>query len=94
MANYKNAEKALRHSQRRRMYNKRNLSMMRTYIKKLRKKINEKAEEKELKELLRKTVAIIDRTIKKGVIKENTGNRYKSRLSIQVNKAIAESKKQ
>ncbi len=93
MANYKNAEKALRQSQRRRMYNKRNISMMRTYIKKLRKKIEERASEEELKDMLRKTVAIIDRTVKKGVIKENTGNRYKSRLSIQVNKAISETKK-
>ncbi len=93
MANYKNAEKALRQSQRRRMYNKRNLSMMRTYIKKLRKKIEAKAEGDELKELLKTTVAIIDRSVKKGVIKENTGNRYKSRLTMQVNKAISEGKK-
>ncbi len=93
MANYKNAEKALRQSQRRRMYNKRNLSMMRTYIKKLRKKIEAKAEGDELKELLKTTVAIIDRSVKKGVIKENTGNRYKSRLTRQVNKAILENKK-
>ena len=93
MANYKNAEKALMQSQRRRMYNKRNLSMMRTYIKKLRKKIESKAEGDELKELLKTTVAIIDRSVKKGVIKENTGNRYKSRLTIQVNKAISEGKK-
>ncbi len=93
MANYKNAEKALRQSQRRRMYNKRNISMMRTYIKKLRKKIEERVAEEELKDMLRKTVAIIDRTVKKGVIKENTGNRYKSRLSIQVNRAISETKK-
>ena len=93
MANYKNAEKALRQTQRRRMYNKRNLSMMRTYIKKLRKKIEAKAEAEEIKELLKQTVAIIDRSVKKGVIKENTGNRYKSRLTIQANKVISESKK-
>ena len=93
MANYKNAEKALRQTQRRRMYNKRNLSMMRTYIKKLRKKIEAKAEGDELKELLKTTVAIIDRSVKKGVIKENTGNRYKSRLTKQVNKAISEGKR-
>jgi len=93
MANYKNAEKALRQSQRRRVYNKRNLSMMRTYIKKLRKKIEEKAEGDEIKELLKKTVAIIDKSVKKGIIKENTGNRYKSRLSLKVNKFLSESKK-
>src|ERR1700688_173220 len=35
--------------------------------------------------LLQPTLSAIDRAISKGVLEENTGNRYKSRLSIAVN---------
>jgi ribosomal protein S20 len=35
--------------------------------------------------LLRPTLSAIDQAISKGVLEENTGNRYKSRLSIAVN---------
>jgi small subunit ribosomal protein S20 len=35
--------------------------------------------------LLQPTLSAIDRAISKGVLKENTGNRYKSRLTIAMN---------
>ncbi|HSU87679.1 MAG TPA: 30S ribosomal protein S20, partial [Terriglobia bacterium] len=37
------------------------------------------------KTLLPATLSIIDRSVKKGVIKENTARRYKSRLTRRVN---------
>jgi ribosomal protein S20 len=42
--------------------------------------------------LLRPTLSAIDRAISKGVLEENTGNRYKSRLSIAVNGLSAAAK--
>jgi len=42
--------------------------------------------------LLRPTLSAIDRAISKGVLEENTGNRYKSRLSLAVNGLSAAAK--
>jgi small subunit ribosomal protein S20 len=42
--------------------------------------------------LLHPTLSAIDRAISKGVLEENTGNRYKSRLSIAVNGLSAPAK--
>src|ERR1700739_4966469 len=42
--------------------------------------------------LLRPTLSAIDRAISKGVLEENTGNRYKSRLSVAVNGLTAAAK--
>ena len=42
--------------------------------------------------LLRPTLSAIDRAISKGVLEENTGNRYKSRLSLAVNALSAAAK--
>jgi small subunit ribosomal protein S20 len=52
-------------------------------MKKLRNAIHEKNSE-EAKSLLPETISLIDRSVKKGAIHENTGSRYKSRLSKQV----------
>jgi len=57
--------------------------MMRTYIKKIRETIESGNREAAL-ELLPKVVKIIDKTVAKGAIHKNTGSRYKSRLSKQV----------
>ncbi len=87
MANYKNAKKAIRKTERRRVINKRNLSRMRTYIKKLRKAV-EKKDIEYIKNHLNETLSIIDKTVKKGTINENTGSRYKSRLTKLANKLL------
>ena len=83
MAHHKSAKKQLRHSLRRRAINKRNKSLLRTQIKKLRKAIANKDKEEAMK-LLPLTFSLIDKSVKKGTIHENTGRRYKSRLSRQV----------
>ena len=42
--------------------------------------------------LLQPTLSAIDRAISKGVLEENTGNRYKSRLTIAINSLRATAK--
>lgn len=83
MAQIKSAIKQWRRSLRRNTINKRNKSLLRTQIKRLRTAIENKDSE-EAKKLLRETFSTIDKTVKKGTIHKNKGNRYKSRLSRQV----------
>jgi len=83
MAHHKSAIKQWRHSLRRNAVNRRNKSRLRSQIKKMRSAIENKDPE-EARKLLSATFSVIDRSIKKGTIHENTGNRYKSRLSRQV----------
>jgi len=80
MAHHKSAKRQLRYSLRRRAINKRNKSLLRTQIKKLRTAIENKDKEEATK-LLPLTFSMIDKSVKKGTIHENTGRRYKSRLS-------------
>lgn len=83
MAHHKSALRQWRRSLRRNAINKRNKSALRTQIKKLREAIKNK--DREIAEkLIPLTFSIIDKSIKKGAIHENTGRRYKSRLSRQV----------
>lgn len=83
MANHKSAIRQWRRSLRRNALNRSNKSMLRTHIKALREAIQNTNKE-EAQKLLPDTFSLIDRSIKKGTIHENTGNRYKSRLSRQV----------
>ena len=83
MANHKSAIKQWRQSLKKNAIHQSNKSILRTKIKALRKAIQNKNKE-EAQKLLPKTFSTIDRSIKKGTIHENQGNRYKSRLSRQV----------
>jgi small subunit ribosomal protein S20 len=83
MAHHKSAKRQWRSNLRRNAVNKRNKSILRTQIKKLREVIKNKDKEAAQK-LLPETFSVIDKSIKKKTIHENTGNRYKSRLSHQV----------
>ena len=83
MAPKKSAIRQWRRSLRRRAINKKNKTMLRGQIKKLREAINNKDKETAEK-LLPQTFSLIDKSVKKGTINENTGNRYKSRLSLGV----------
>jgi small subunit ribosomal protein S20 len=64
--------------------NRANTTRVRTIMKKLRTAIAAK-DSSSAGTLLRPTLSAIDRAISKGVLEENTGNRYKSRLSVAVN---------
>jgi len=71
--------------------NRANTTRVRTIMKKLRAAIAAK-DSTSAGTLLRPTLSAIDRAISKGVLEENTGNRYKSRLSIAVNGLSAAAK--
>jgi small subunit ribosomal protein S20 len=92
MAIHKSAIRQWRKNLRRNQINKRNKSILRTQIKKLREAIQNKDKETAEK-LLPETFSVIDRTVKKGAIHEKTGNRYKSRLSQQLASINIESAK-
>lgn len=83
MANHKSAIKQWRQSLKKNAINQRNKSVLRTQIKALRKAI-QNSDKEEAQKLLPKTFSTIDKSIKKGAIHENQGNRHKSRLSRQV----------
>ncbi|MFC2158163.1 30S ribosomal protein S20 [Acidobacteriota bacterium] len=83
MANHMSAIRQWRKSLRRNQINRRNKSVFRSQIKSLREAIQNKDKEAAEK-LLPETFSIIDQSIKKGAIHENSGNRHKSRLSQQV----------
>ncbi len=83
MAHHKSAIRQWRRTLRRNVINKRNKSTLRSQIKKLREAIQNKDRET-AETLLPITFSIIDKSVKKGTIHENTGRRYKSRLSLQV----------
>jgi len=83
MAQHKSAIRQLRRSLRRNAINRKNKSTLRTQIKQLRAAIENKDSEA-AQTLLSKTYSSIDVSVKKGTIHRNTGDRYKSRLSRQV----------
>ena len=83
MANTKSAAKNIRKNERRRTINKTRVSTLRTQIKKLRAHLKAKDTEAASKELV-KTISVIDRSIRKGVLHKNTAARYKSRLTRSV----------
>lgn len=83
MANHKSAEKRIRQNEKRREINRSNRGKLRTQIKKLRTAIGA-ADSKTSTELLGATVALIDKSVNKGVIHRNTAARYKARLTKHV----------
>ena len=83
MAQHKSAIRQGRHALRRNLINRKNKSILRTRIKTMRAAIESKNRE-EAEKLLPMTFSTIDKSVKKGTIHKNTGNRYKSRLSRQV----------
>ncbi|MEE8377915.1 MAG: 30S ribosomal protein S20 [Candidatus Aminicenantaceae bacterium] len=83
MATIKSAIKQWRQNLKKNAINTRNKSLLRTKIKALRMAIQNN-EKEEAQKLLPKTFSTIDKSIKKGTIHENQGNRYKSRLSRQI----------
>jgi len=76
----KSSRKRLRNSLKIRTRNRAVRSRMRTAIKHVRQAPNQTAAQ----EALKQAISVIDKTVKKGVIRKNTASRYKSRLSRQV----------
>ncbi len=83
MAHHASAEKQMRQSLKRRERNRKNLSQLKTQVKKLRAAIAT-GDAETAKKLLPETVGTIDRAAKKGVVHDNAAARYKSRLARKV----------
>jgi small subunit ribosomal protein S20 len=81
----KSAKKALRQSQKRRLFNQRRSRTMKSLLKKIREFIAENKKEEALK-LLSQVYQALDKAAKGGVIKKNTASRKKSRLSKAIKK--------
>ena len=80
MAHSLSAIKRVRQNEKQRLRNRSYRTHLRTQIKKLRAAIDaDKADE--AKKLLPDTISLVDVLVKKGILHENTGNRYKSRLT-------------
>jgi small subunit ribosomal protein S20 len=84
LAQHASALKQMRQSLKHRARNRKNLSQVKTQVKKLRAAIA-KGDAEAAKKTLSETVGEIDRAAKKGVIHDNAAARYKSRLSRKVN---------
>lgn len=88
MANHPSAVKRHRQSQQRRLVNQMNRHKLKTQMKKL-KTVIAAGKGADAKTLLPQTFSLIDKSVQKGVIKENTARRYKSRLTKTVNALAA-----
>lgn len=76
----KSAKKALRGSFTKKAMNDRNKKNIKEIVKKIEKLVKER-DTKEAKKLLSSAYSIIDKAVKRGVIKKNNASRKKSRLS-------------
>ena len=88
MAHHASALKQMRQSLKRRARNRKNLSQVKTQLKRLRAAIVG-GNADEAKKLLPETVGFIDKAVKKGVVHDNAASRYKSRLTRKVNALAA-----
>ena len=80
MAHSRSAVKRIRQNEKHRLRNRSDRSRLRSDIKQLRQAIASEDTDKARK-ILPITTSLIDRMVKKGVIHDNTGSRYKSRLA-------------
>ncbi|MFQ5789316.1 MAG: 30S ribosomal protein S20 [Acidobacteriota bacterium] len=80
MAHSLSAAKRIRQNETRRLRNRSRRSQFRTQIKRLREAIDSQDVER-VQALYTETVSLIDRLVKKDVIHDNAGSRYKSRLA-------------
>jgi small subunit ribosomal protein S20 len=76
--------KRAKQSRKRAAINRANTTRVRSAMKAFRTAITAK-DTKSAGDLLHPTLSAIDKAISKGVLEENTGNRYKSRLSLALN---------
>ena len=79
----KGAQKAHRQSERKRVFNLRRKTAMKEVVKDVQKAVTA-GDSKTAKELLSKAYKAIDKAAKRGVIKDNTAARKKSRLTAKV----------
>lgn len=90
MANHVSALKRVRQTSRKTKNNRANKSLVRGSLRALREALA-KGDAKAVTEQFRKTVSELDRSVKKGILHNNTASRYKSRLNARV-KAVSTAK--
>ena len=83
MANIASAKKRSRQSEKLRLHNASQRSMLRTYIKKVTTAIEAK-DKKAAEDAFRAAVPVIDSMVSKGIIHKNKASRHKSRLNSHV----------
>jgi small subunit ribosomal protein S20 len=84
VAQHSSALKAMRQTIKRQARNRRNISQLKTTIKKLRAAIA-KGDTEAARKMLDETVSEIDRASRKGIVHDNAAARYKSRLQRRIN---------
>jgi small subunit ribosomal protein S20 len=92
MANHASALKAHRQSLRRKERNKSNRSFLRTTLTDFSGKLQE-GKAQEIKESLPELYAVIDRAVQKKALSKNAAARQKSRLTVRLNKGVANPEK-
>ncbi len=85
MASHESALKKNRQDQKRRLRNRAHAAKLRTQIKKIRQAL-ESGDAKAAAEMMKETVALVDRTAKHRVIHRNAASRAKSRLALALAK--------
>ena len=88
MANHKSAEKRARQNEKQRIRSRSHRTRLRNQIKKLRKSV-ESGELDTARELLRPTLAMVDRSVQQGLLHDNAAARTKSRLTRLLNQTAA-----
>lgn len=83
MANHFSALKRMRQNQKRAEANRARRTRLRHAIREMRRAIKAGDPEK-AKTLLPQVISVVDKSLKTGVIKENTAGRFKSRLTIRL----------
>ncbi len=86
MANIRSAEKQRRQAEKRKVRNRAGKSGLKSALKKARAAV---AAGGEMKDVVRTGFSDIDRAAKRGIIKSNTADRYKSRLAAAAKRATA-----
>jgi small subunit ribosomal protein S20 len=84
LAHHASALKQMRQGVKHNERNRKNVSQLKTQVRKLRSAIA-KGDAKEASASLAETVSVIDRAAKKGIVHDNAAARYKSRLTRRVN---------
>ena len=84
MSNHKSAAKKARHDAEARLRNRSNHSAVKSAVKKFLAVISA-GNKAEAVALLPKTLGVVDRAVRKGVVHKNAANRAKSRLTLKVN---------
>jgi small subunit ribosomal protein S20 len=83
MANHVSSLKRARQTVTRTAVNRANRSQMRTSLRDLREALTQ-GDTKAAQEKYRATVSILDKSVQKGILHDNTASRYKSRLNARL----------